>query len=188
MRPAGRGRRGAAVNPSWCGRCGGALLPEGDHFICQAGHRTFLNSKPAAGALVLRDGQLLLVRRAIEPWKGWWDIPGGFLKDGEHPCAGALREVEEETGYICEAVELLGIYMDTYEYGGDSVFILNIYYLVRIIGGEPRLDAESDALRWFPLNALPEVAFIHARQVLRDFVEQQAPGARPRKDLQGQQR
>jgi 8-oxo-dGTP diphosphatase len=56
------------------------------------------NAKPCAGALVGRDGQVLLGRRAVEPGLGSWDIPGGFLNPWEHPSEAAVREVREETG------------------------------------------------------------------------------------------
>jgi len=47
---------------------------------------------------VVKGGRLLLVKRGVEPYKGCWDIPGGFLEAGEHPEDGAVREGQEETG------------------------------------------------------------------------------------------
>jgi ADP-ribose pyrophosphatase YjhB (NUDIX family) len=77
--------------------------------------------------LAVKEGQLLLVRRAIEPYYGYWDIPGGFLEAGEHPEAGAIREMEEETGLVIEPVEILGLYMSTYGPAGEPT--LNICYV-----------------------------------------------------------
>ena len=56
------------------------------------------NAKPTGSALVVREGRVPLVRRAIEPARGAWDIPGGFLEHDEHPEAGAVRELQEGTG------------------------------------------------------------------------------------------
>lgn len=56
--------------------------------VCGKWH--YHNSKPCAGALVVRDGKVLLAQRGVEPFKGYWDIPGGFLEAGEHPEHGAF--------------------------------------------------------------------------------------------------
>ena len=56
------------------------------------------NAKRCASAVIVREGRVLLGRRAGEPGRGQWDIPGGFLNPWEHPADGAMREVREETG------------------------------------------------------------------------------------------
>ena len=78
-----------------------------------------------------------MLSRAEEPFKGRWDIPGGFLDEGEHPLDGIRRELREETGLEVEPVEFLGVWMD--RYGGDSTAeaTLNLYWTARVIGGEP---------------------------------------------------
>ena len=82
---------------------------------CQTCHRTvWHNSSPCAGAMILREGRLLLVKRGVEPFRGWWDIPAGFLQPGEHPAEGAAREVLEETGLRVAIGDLVGTYVDVY--------------------------------------------------------------------------
>jgi len=61
--------------------------------VCSAcGAVHFRNAKPCAGALVVRDGRLPLGRRAVEPARGRWGIPGGFLNPWEHPATAAVRD------------------------------------------------------------------------------------------------
>ena len=86
----------------FCSNCGNELPITNNNFAAQScarcGRTLYHNSKPCAGALIVRDGCVLLVKRAVEPFKDYWDLPGGFLEAGEHPRDGMLREVREETG------------------------------------------------------------------------------------------
>jgi ADP-ribose pyrophosphatase YjhB (NUDIX family) len=110
---------------------------------------------------------VLLVRRAIEPYKGWWDIPGGFLEPGEHPAAGAAREVLKETGLIVEPTELLGIWIDTYGADDERAYTLSCHYLAQVVGGEERAADDAAELAWFGPDELPdEIAFAHQPAVL----------------------
>ena len=111
----------------------------------------------------------MLARRRAEPYVGRWDIPGGFLEEGEHPLEGLKRELREETGLEVEPIELLGIWMDTY--GGDSTAeaTLNFYWTARVVSGEPKAADDVDELGWFAPDELPgpdELAFENVPLVL----------------------
>ncbi|MEA3376209.1 MAG: NUDIX domain-containing protein [Chloroflexota bacterium] len=163
----------------FCPRCGGLLTltrqpgDDRERQVCTAcGRFHYRNAKPCAGALVARDGHLLLVKRAIEPCLGRWDIPGGFLEADEHPEAGAIREVQEETGLTVEPTDLFGIYLDCYSSDGRGVPCLNIYYSARVVGGSERAGDDAAEVAWFAPDDLPtDVAFDHARQVLAEWAE-----------------
>ena len=148
----------------WCPRCREELRGDESRVDCPAcGFVSYASSKATAGALVLDDkGRILLARRAVEPDLGHWDIPGGFLEEGEHPLDGLKRELREETGLEVEPLELLGIWMD--RYGGDSTAqsTLNLFWTARVIGGEARPADDVGELAWFEPSALPapdELAF-----------------------------
>ena len=155
----------------FCPRCGGELQGDTARLECSAcGFVVYASSKPTASALVLDDdGRILLARRAIEPYRGYWDLPGGFLEEGEHPVDGVRREIREETGLDIEPLEFLGVWTD--RYGGDSTAeaTLNFYYTAKLGEGELRpADDISDA-RWFAPDELPpvdEIAFDNVPQVL----------------------
>jgi 8-oxo-dGTP diphosphatase len=146
------------VAPVVCGACGA------EHWR---------NAKPCAGALVTRDGKLLLVRRAIPPWLGYWDIPGGFCDGDEHPEQAAVREAYEEVGLEVAINGLLGIWMDSYgpaDADGAVDTTMNCYYMATpLTDALPVVDPhEASEAAWFAPDALPEdISFPeHARQVL----------------------
>jgi 8-oxo-dGTP diphosphatase len=152
----------------YCPACGCALVvqeidgrPRG---VCPGcGYVDWGNAKPCAGALVIRNGKVLLVRRSVEPFKGYWDIPGGFCEADEHPAAAARREVREETGLDVELTGLLGLWLD--EYAGSTT--LNVYYLARPLGRRLQVGDDADGAAWFAPSALPErIAFENGRQAL----------------------
>lgn len=162
-----------------CPRCGAATQPalaEGrERDRCPACNRLWYeNAKPCAGAIVEQAGKVLLVKRAIEPFFGHWDVPGGFLEAEEHPEVGARREVFEETGLEVELGGLLGIYMDTYRPGDDATawhHSMNFFYLATPTGGTLAPNAESSDWGWFGPDELPpDIAYDNGRRVLADWV------------------
>ena len=150
-----------------CPRCGHELERlEGRHLHCPAcGSDYYANSAPAVQGLLERDGRILLARRRLEPRLGYWDIPGGFLEEAEHPLAGLKRELREETGIEVEPVELLRADVD--DYGTYSV--LGLTWSVRG-EDEPRPADDVEELCWFAPDELPdEMAFPSQNEVLRDW-------------------
>lgn len=156
-----------------CPTCGAELAARPPVTCAACGTRHWRNAKPCAGALVVRDGAVLLVLRNHEPWLDHWDIPGGFCELHEHPASTAVREVREETGLDVAVVGLLGIWLDEYPDPAtppeDAAVTLNVYFHAEVIGGVPSPDpAEVAELGWFGPDELPSrLAFPdHASRVL----------------------
>jgi 8-oxo-dGTP diphosphatase len=129
----------------------------------------YANPKPCGGGLVSDDdGRLLLVKRANDPFGGYWDIPGGFCELRETPREAAIREVREETGLEVDAGDLAGMWID--EDGYSGVVTLNCYFHARVTGGsECPQPSEVTEMAWFAPEELPvdRIAFPgHARVVL----------------------
>ena len=121
------------------------------------------NSSPCVGVIVEDDaGRVLLARRAVQPYRGMWDTPGGYLEEGEHPLDGLRRELLEETGLTVEPREFLGAFMDWYGDAPDANATLNLFWTARVVSGEPAPDDDVAELRWFAPGELPpdeELAF-----------------------------
>ena len=107
------------------------------------------------------DGRLLLSRRGVEPFKGKWDFPGGFLDEDEHPLDCIRRELREEAGVEVEPLEFLGVWVDRYGGDGSAQTTLNFYWTARIVEGDPEPADDVAELRWFAPDEIPvdELAF-----------------------------
>jgi ADP-ribose pyrophosphatase YjhB (NUDIX family) len=148
----------------FCPRCGTELASRsaGQRHCEGCGSEYWANSIPAVQGLLVREGKVLLGRRGIEPALGQWDLPGGFLEEGEEPLVGLRREFLEETGLEIEPLEWIGAYVDPYL--GRSV--LGLTWLVSA-EGEPRAADDVDQLAWFGPDELPaQMAFPQQHVVL----------------------
>lgn len=113
---------------------------------------------------------ILLIERGIEPYKGSWALPGGFLKMDETVEQGAARELMEETGVEKIYLEQFRVYSAVNRDPRERVITVAFYALVR--KSDYRLIAGDDAARasWFGIDELPPLAFDH-RQIINDARE-----------------
>jgi 8-oxo-dGTP diphosphatase len=158
----------------FCPRCSAELGGDHARMECpRCGFVAYASSKPTASAVILGDdGRLLLARRKHAPFAGFWDLPGGFLKEGEHPLDALRRELREEAAVEVEPGDFLGVWMDRYGDGQDAPATINLYWTARITAGEPRPDDDVEELRWFAPDELPDRLAFHLAEVLRRWDEQ----------------
>ncbi len=165
---------GAAGPGRYCWRCGTALDAPPPTTCAVCGQAHYLNPAPCGEAVVVRDGKVLLLRRAMDPYQGYWDVPGGFCDPAEHPMHAAERELAEELGLSARATAYIGAWIDVYgppAPDGIQLHCITSAYLMELSdpAAEPRPDAEeATGFGWFGLEALPNaLAFPdHARPML----------------------
>ena len=112
---------------------------------------------PAVGAIVFRDGAVLLVKRGAEPNRGRWSLPGGSLEIGETVEAGAVRETREETGVDVQPLRVLDV-RDFIERKDGEVrwhYVL-IDVLCEYVRGDPFPATDAENARLIPLRELGE--------------------------------
>jgi 8-oxo-dGTP diphosphatase len=135
----------------------------------------YAGSKATACAVCVDEaGRLLLARRAGEPFRAHWDLPGGFLEEGEHPLDAIRREFREETSLEVEPLEFIGAWIDRYPYRTHTVATLNLYWTARVVTGSAEAADDVSEVGWFDADGLPparELAF-HIGDVLRVWREQ----------------
>ncbi|MFN2137321.1 MAG: NUDIX domain-containing protein [Candidatus Promineifilaceae bacterium] len=164
----------APAHIAYCPLCGHSLITrqvgDRERRVCpDCGYVHYTDPKVGVGALVTLDGKVLLVKRIMNPERGKWSIPAGFLDRGEDPRRTAEREVWEETGLRVRAGELLDVFTNPPEQGGASIFVL---YRADLLGGE--LEAGDDAAdaAFFALDKLPELAFASTRAAIAALSQQ----------------
>lgn len=128
-------------------------------------------------AVVLWDGQVLLVQRGREPAKGLWGLPGGMLELGETVAEGVRREVWEECGVEIEVGPLVGVFepMQRDDAGRLRYHYVVLDYLARYVGGELQAADDADDARWVSpaeLEGLPML--VETREMIKRALENAA--------------
>jgi len=163
----------------YCPRCATELEmrdsapPDPPRPTCpNCGWVNYVNPTPTVQAWIDDDGRFHALERNQDPFRGKWNLPGGFVEPDESGPEAIIREVREETGLEIEVVENIGIFSSTYGEGDDRKPILDIAYLCRRTGGELEISDESGEHGTFPLEEFPEPAFEGERKALAALREQ----------------
>lgn len=156
----------------FCPHCGGRLDNENsgpghkNRLVCKECKRPFyLDPKLVACSIVEINGSVVLLRRGIQPRKGFWVMPGGFVDRGETVEAAALRETEEECGLQTRIRNLVGVY----SYPDEEVAV--VVYAVERISGELFAGEETTEARLVRPEEIPwaELAFTSTLDALTDY-------------------
>ncbi|MFP3518554.1 NUDIX hydrolase [Pseudomonas sp. SIMBA_077] len=156
----------------FCSQCGNSVsqrIPEGDsrlRYVCDHCHTIhYQNPNIVAGCLPTWGTQVLLCRRAIEPRKGYWTLPAGFMENGETVEQAARRETHEEA---CAQVQQLAIYtlIDV-----PHINQVHIFYRAQLQSLDFAAGEESLEVRLFDEADIPwsELAFRTVSRTLECF-------------------
>lgn len=158
----------------WCAAVLNRALLEGrERQVCgSCGRVVFANPLPATAAVVERPEGILLVKRGVEPARGSWCLPGGFMEVDESPEACCLRELAEETGLVGEINSMLGLLQEESSLYGA---VLVAGFAVISASGIPRAGDDTVDAAFFAPESLPEIAFSSHREFLARHL-----AARPR--------
>ena len=113
----------------------------------------------AVDGVIIKDNQILLIKRKNDPYKDKWAMPGGFVEYGERTEDAVLREVKEETGLEAKIIQLVGVYSDPKR--DPRKHVVSITYLLKDISGTEKGGDDAKEAKWWNINKLPELAFDH---------------------------
>jgi ADP-ribose pyrophosphatase YjhB (NUDIX family) len=168
-----------ATSLNFCTRCGSSLrfgsIPGEDRhrLSCEAcGHIAYVNPRLVVTTFPVTDaGEIVLIRRGIEPGLGEWAQPGGFLEVDETVHQAAIRETWEETGLLVEPGEIIGLYTRL------EAAVVTIAFEARIVGGTAAPTPEATEIQAYAPEAIPwpELAFRTTMWALRDWIDRRRP-------------
>ena len=144
---------------NFCSNCGTSLRfgqiegEDRDRLSCpECGHIAYVNPRLVVTVFpITEDGEIVLLRRGIEPGRGQWAQPGGFLEIDETVNQAAIRETWEETGLLIEPTEIVGLYTRL------EAAVVTIAFSARIVGGTAAPTAEALEIRTFAPGGHPVV-------------------------------
>lgn len=158
----------------FCNFCGKGLttisLEGRSRLTCaECGEIHYENPLPVAAVIVANtDRELLLVKRANEPYKDMWCFPIGFAELGESIEDAALRELEEEAGISGRISQLVDVSSESNSLYGE---LLIVTFEAEKIGGEERAGDDASECQYFPVMNLPKLAFASQKKSVEKFIE-----------------
>ena len=161
----------------FCPRCTTKLVRRDDHGsprpTCpNCGYIHYRNPAPAAGVILMRGRDVLMVKRRYHPRAGAWCLPAGFLEYGETPEHCAVRELREETGLDGACGDFIG-WVERIE--GDDHFVILDFEVVVFEPTAGQAGDDAAEVAWVPLNDVAEqpllvdglAEFLHEHNVIR---------------------
>jgi len=168
-----------ASTMNFCTRCGAPLCfgllaaEDRERLYCQTcGFVAYVNPRLVVTTLPITEaGEVVLLRRGIEPGHGAWAQPGGFLEIDETAHEGAIRETVEETGLLVEPGRIVGLYTR------PQAAIVVVAFEADIVGGEMRTCPEALEIVAFAPEAIPwsGIAFDTTNWALTDWLRASRP-------------
>lgn len=172
-----------ATHLNFCSRCGSPLrfgaVPgeERERLACAAcGHIAYVNPRLVVTTLPITEaGEIVLIRRGIDPGIGRWAQPGGFLEVDETVNQAAIRETWEETGLLVAPGDIVGLYTRL------EAIVVTIVFEARIVGGVAGPTPEATEIVAFAPESIPwpDLAFKTTAWALRDWIGLRRPDLRP---------
>ena len=172
-----------ASSLNFCSRCGGPLTfgaihgEDRERLACAScGHIVYVNPRLVVTTLpITESGEIILIRRGIEPGAGSWAQPGGFLEVDETVHEAAIRETWEETGLLVVPGDIIGLYTRL------EAAVVTIVFEARIVGGTAAPTPEATEIIAYAPGAIPwpDIAFKTTLWALRDWLRLRRPDIEP---------
>ncbi len=158
----------------FCPHCGSPCFTckSEKEFRCEAcGFDFFTNSACAVAAIIVKNQQIMLVRRAVNPWKGMLDLPGGFVDPGEGAEEALRRELKEELGIEVSDMRYYRSAANRYLFSNYMVMTTDLSFIVEVDAENFDAKDDIDSIEWYDINAIPleKVAAESIRKILAEF-------------------
>jgi 8-oxo-dGTP diphosphatase len=133
---------------------------------CQVIH--YINPKPTVAAIAEYKGSILLIKRGIEPGKGRWSLPSGFMEINETPEEACLRELLEETGMQANIIGLVDVQHEYQPMHGDLICIT---YHAELLPGTPVAGDDAAGIALVPIKEIKDLGFTSLNKAFQRFLK-----------------
>ena len=164
------------IDVPFCPKCGKPFTKiTARNTVCKnCGLDYYVNPRPCNAIIITDDkNRILLVRRAIDPSKGLWDLPGGFIDIGETAEESVIREAKEELGVEIDNIKYLFSGYDRYEYKGLNYHTLGFVFTAHIVSGEMKPLDDVGEIKYFSEAEFPwdSLAFPVLQTTLKEYIK-----------------
>ncbi len=166
---------------NFCLQCGAMMVFSHDHEeklrkrCPECGWTYYKNPVPAVACVVLNEKrEILIIKRLVEPQKGLWALPSGYIEINQSPEEAAVDELAEETGFEGRVASFVGYYDGT-----SPIYekVLSLGFFLEITGGKLEAGDDAEEAKFVPLSELPELAFsaheFFVAKIKEEFVKNQ---------------
>jgi len=166
----------------YCSDCGSTVsqrIPQDDdrlrHICDKCDTIHYQNPKIVAGCIATFEGKILMCKRAIEPRKGFWTLPAGYMENGESTQEGAARETWEEAEAKVQNVELYTLF------NLPRINQVYMFFRAEVLDGKIGNGSESLETRWMTQEQIPwdQLSFPTVRKTLELFFDDRINGEFP---------
>lgn len=154
----------------FCGRKLGEREEEGKRrkYCGSCGWTYYPHVGASAAAVIVREKEVLMVKRRREPYKDTWMFPAGFVDFGEHPEETLKREVKEETGLEVKSWKLIDVLQSEDDPRSPGHFVF--FYLVKVEEGELETEEEENSdVDWQEIDNPPEIGWQLHRKIMKEL-------------------
>ena len=161
-----------------CPKCGHSLTKMSPrNTVCKScGLDYYVNPRPCNAIIIVDDKRrVILVKRAFDPSKGLWDLPGGFIDIGETAEESVIREAKEELGVEVDKIQYLFSGYDRYGYRGLNYHTLGFVFTAQIASGEIQPLDDVEEIQYFAEDEIPwnALAFPVLERTIRRYLQGQ---------------
>lgn len=128
----------------------------------------FANRGISIDAVIIMDGKVLLIKRGVDPHRGYWGTPGGYVSQDESAENTVKREVKEETNLDVQSVKLIGVNSSPERHPKQ---VINLVYKVKVKEGVIEVGDDAQEYKWFLLDRLPKKIALDYRQYIQDVID-----------------
>lgn len=158
----------------FCPVCSSSLTKKEDMLlVCKNGHKLYINPLACNGVIIENEKQeILLVKRNNEPFKEYWDLPGGFINPDENLNDSVKREIKEELDIEVKVGKVIGVYNDKYLYQNINYPSLAIIVTAKKISGDIRPLDDVSGYKFFSKEEIlnQKIAFSMIKQAIFDYI------------------